>query len=94
MVKRKSGRKLKVLRTSGDGDYVSKEFDKLCEKEGIMHEVVPPYTPQQNEAAEKKNRTIMNMVRSMLKDKNLPKEFWGEAVSTETYILNRCLDHT
>src|ERR1051325_364291 len=32
----------------------------------------------------------MNMVRIMLKGKNLPKEFWGEAVSTATYILNRC----
>src|ERR1051325_8314120 len=32
----------------------------------------------------------MNIVRSMLKGKNLPKEFWGEVVSTATYILNRC----
>ena len=91
MVERQSGRKLKVLRTDGGGEYVSKDFDMLCEKEGILHEVVPPYTPQQNGIAERKNRTIMNMVRSMLKGKNLPKEFWGEAVSTATYILNRCL---
>ena len=90
MVERQSGRKLKVLRTDGGGEYVSKDFDRLCEKEGIVHEVVPPYTPQQNGIAERKNRTIMNMVRSMLKGKNLPKEFWGEAVTTATYILNRC----
>ena len=77
MVERQSGRKLKVLRTDGGGEYVSKDFDRLCEKEGIVHEVVPPYTPQQNGIAERKNRTIMNMVRSMLKGKNLPKEFWG-----------------
>ena len=32
----------------------------------------------------------MNIVRSMLKGKNLPKEFWGEVVSSVTYILNRC----
>ena len=90
MVERQSGRKLKVLRTDGGGEYVSKDFERLCEKEGIVHEVVPPYTPQQNETVERKNRTIMNMVRSMLKGKNLPKEFWGEVVSTATYILNRC----
>ena len=48
MVERQSGRKLKVLRTDGGGEYVSKDFDRLCEKEGIVHEVVPPYTPQQN----------------------------------------------
>ena len=75
MVERQSGQKFKVLRTDGGGEYVLKDFDKLCEKEGILDEVVPPYTPQQNETAEKKNQTIMNMVKSMLKDKHLPKEF-------------------
>ena len=80
----------KFLRIDGDGEYVSKDIDRLCEKEGIMYEVVPPYTPQKNGIAERKSRTIMNMVRSMLKGKNLPKEFWGEAVSTATYILNKC----
>ena len=42
MVERQSGRKLNVLRTHGGGEYVSKYFDKLCEKEGIVREVVPP----------------------------------------------------
>jgi hypothetical protein len=39
----------------------------LCEREGIVHEVVPPYTPPQNGTAERKNMIIMNMVKSMLK---------------------------
>ena len=69
---------------------MSKDFDALYVKERIVHEVVSPYTPQQNGVAERKNITIMNMVRSMLKGKHLPKELWGEAVSTATYILNRC----
>lgn len=90
MVERQSGLKLKVLRSDGGGEYVSKEFDTMCEREGIVHEVVPPYTPQQNGTAERKNRTIMNMVRSMLNGKHLPKELWAEAVSTAAYILNRC----
>ncbi|GAU30981.1 hypothetical protein TSUD_104950 [Trifolium subterraneum] len=90
MVERQSGHKLKTLRTDGGGEYVSNEFDALCEKEGIVHEVTPPHTPQQNGTAERKNRTIMNMVRSMLNGKHLPKELWGEVVSTATYILNRC----
>lgn len=61
-----------------------------CNDEEITREVVPPYTPQQNGIAERKNRTIMNMVRTMLKGKNLPKELWGETVSTAAYLLNRC----
>ena len=55
MVKRQSGRKLNFFRSDGGGEYVSKDFDKLCEKEGIMHEVVAPYTPQQNGTAKRKN---------------------------------------
>jgi hypothetical protein len=90
VVERQSEHKLKTLRTDGGGEYVSHDFAAFCDNEGITHEVIPPYTPQQNGSAERRNRTIMNMVRCMLKSKHLPKELWGEAVSTATYILNRC----
>lgn len=69
---------------------MSNDFDALCERKGIVHEVVSPYTPQQNGNVERKNKTIMNMVRSMLKGKHLSNELWGEVMSTTTYILNRC----
>lgn len=45
MVERQSGHKIKTLKTGGGGEYVSRDFDALCEREGTMHEVVPPYTP-------------------------------------------------
>jgi transposase InsO family protein len=90
MVERQCGKKLKTLKTDGGGEFTSNEFMSYCNDEGIIREVVPPYTPQQNGIAERKNRTIMNMVRTMLKGKNLPKELWGEAVSTAAYLLNRC----
>ncbi|XP_068319497.1 uncharacterized protein [Pyrus communis] len=48
------------------------------------------YTPQQNAVAERKNRTIMNMVRSMLSAKQIPKTFWPEAVNWTVHVLNRC----
>ena len=89
MVEKKSGSLIKILRTNGGGEYVSVEFQEFCYQEGIIHEVTPPYTPQHNGVAERKNRTIMNMVRSMLKGKSLPKYLWGEAVSTAVFILNR-----
>lgn len=90
MVERQRGHKLKILKTDGGGEFTSGEFRSYCDDEGIVREVVLPYTPQQNGVAERKNRTIMNMVRSMLKAKNLPKELWGEAVSIAAYLLNRC----
>jgi hypothetical protein len=49
------------------------------------------YTPQQNGVAKKKNRTIVEMARSMLKTKQLGNEFWVEAVHTIVYTLNICI---
>lgn len=77
MVKRQNNHKINTLRTDDGGEYVSKEFDALCEREGIMHEVAPPYTPQQNGTTERKNVSIMNMVRSMLKRENTYRMSYG-----------------
>jgi hypothetical protein len=62
---------------------------KYCENNGIKRQLTAAYTPQQNGIAERKNRTIMNMVRSMLSCREVPKEFWPEAVNWAIYILNR-----
>lgn len=90
MVERKSSHNLKVLKMDSGGEYVSNDFGRFYDQEGITYEVAPPYTLQQNSVAERKNQLIMNMVKIMLKGKNLPKELWGEAVSAAAYSLNRC----
>ncbi|KAK2392639.1 putative mitochondrial protein [Trifolium repens] len=89
LVEKQSGKSIKVLRTDGGGEYTSTEFENYCKEKGIIHEVTAPYTPQHNGLAERRNRSILNMARSMVKQKQLPKRFWGEAVSTAVYILNR-----
>ena len=43
-----------------------------------------------NDVVERKNITIMEMARSMMAAKYLPNEYWGEAVATAVYIMNRC----
>jgi hypothetical protein len=48
-----------------------------------------PYTPEQNGKAERLNRTLMEKVRSMMADCDLPAEAWGEAMYTATYLRNR-----
>ncbi|CAH9143716.1 unnamed protein product [Cuscuta epithymum] len=90
LVENQSGNSIKILRTDGGGEYTSKEFTKFCEDNGIVHEVTSPYTPQHNGVAERRNRTILNMVRCMLKEKELPKHLWGEAANTAAYLLNKC----
>ncbi|GJY95415.1 retrovirus-related pol polyprotein from transposon TNT 1-94 [Tanacetum coccineum] len=72
------------------GEFLSNEFNKFCEDNGIRRFLTTPYSPQQNGVVERKNKTILNMVRSMLKSKKMPKEFWAEAVDCAVYLLNRC----
>ncbi|WVY91413.1 hypothetical protein V8G54_036927 [Vigna mungo] len=81
---------IKLIRTDGGGEYTSRDFEEFCKEHGIIHEVVAPYTPQHNGLAKRRNRSIMNMARSMIKEKNVSRDLWGEAVATSVYILNRC----
>jgi len=90
LVEKQSGKSIKILRTDGGGEYTSKLFEKFCEDNGIVHEVTAPYTPQHNGLAERRNRSLLDMTRSMLKMKKMPNTFWGEAVRTAVYISNRC----
>ncbi|KAL0340718.1 UNVERIFIED_CONTAM: Retrovirus-related Pol polyprotein from transposon TNT 1-94 [Sesamum radiatum] len=90
LVEKQSGRSIKVLRSDRGKEYNNSEFDKFCEEEGIEHQTTVSYNPQQNGVSERKNRTVMEMARSMLQEKHLPKAFWAEAVYTAVYLLNRC----
>ncbi|KAG8477597.1 hypothetical protein CXB51_030467 [Gossypium anomalum] len=62
---------------------------KLCKSEGIVRHLTVRHTPQQNGVAERMNRTIMEKVRCMLSNANLPKSFWAEAASTACFLINR-----
>ena len=89
MVERQSGHKLKKLRSDRGGEYTSNEFTKFCEDIGMERQLTVSHTPQQNGVAERKNRTIVEMAKSMLHDKKMPQEYWGEAVNTAVYLMNR-----
>lgn len=75
MAEKQCGNKLKLLRSDGGGEYVSHEFHSYCDKEGITHEIVVPYTPQHNGITDRVNSHVLNMARSMLKTKKLPNKF-------------------
>ena len=68
------GMKIGCLRTDQRGEFTSSIFSNFCSEHGIKRQFSAPYSPQQNGVVERRNRTVMNMVRSMLKDKNLPHE--------------------
>ncbi|KAL4364247.1 hypothetical protein GQ457_04G014290 [Hibiscus cannabinus] len=89
LVEKESGFEIKSLRSDRGGEFTSNEFNDFCKANGIRRPLTVPRSPQQNGVAKRKNRTILNMARSMLKVKNMPKEFWVEAVSCAVYFSNR-----
>ena len=80
---------IRMLRTDRGGEFTSQEFINFCDVNGIRRQLTVAYTPQQNGVAKWKNRTIMNMVRSMISKKQLPKTFWPEVVNWTVHVLNR-----
>lgn len=89
-VERRTGKKLKTLKSDNGTEYTSKEFNKYLVDAGIKHEYSVEYTPQQNGTAERKNRTLVEMARCMLIQASLPPCYWAEAVNTANYVRNRC----
>ena len=69
--------KIKRLRSDRGGEYFSNEFDAFCAEHGIIHERTPPYSPQSNGVAERKNRTLTDLVNAMLDTSGLSKAWWG-----------------
>jgi len=88
-VERESGRQIKMVRSDGGGEYKSNEFKRHCEELGLQNSITCPNTPQHNGVVERKNRTIMDTMTSMLKAKGMPNYFWVEAVTCAVYLINR-----
>ncbi|GJY81507.1 putative RNA-directed DNA polymerase [Tanacetum coccineum] len=87
-VENQLGRKIKVLRSDRGGEYLSIEFFDHLKNYGIVSQLTPPRTPQLNGVAERRNRTLLDMVRSMMCRATLPISFWGYALETAAHILN------
>lgn len=79
---------LHVLQTDGGGEYVSDAFGAYVRDHGIRHQVTTAGTPQQNGVAERQNRTLFDMVRTLLQQSGLTAGFWAEAAVTAAYIRN------
>ena len=75
IVEKKTGKKIKILRSDHDGEYASDPFFKVCKKEGITQHLSARHTPQHNEIPKKLNRTLLEKVRCMLSQAKLAKDF-------------------
>ncbi|KAK1606568.1 hypothetical protein QYE76_030241 [Lolium multiflorum] len=88
-VENQRNKKIKFLRSDRGGEYLSYEFGMHLKKCGILSQLTPPGTPQRNGVSERRNRTLLDMVRSMMSLTDLPLSFWGYALETAAFTLNR-----
>ena len=70
---------------------MSYEFGLHLKQCGIVSQLMPPGTPQRNGVSERRDRTLLDMVRSMMSLADLPLSFWGYALETAPFTLNRAL---
>ena len=82
-------KRVKTLRTDNGLEFCSESFRAHCAKAGIQRHKTVRHTPQQNGVAERMNRTLLNKARCMMFNAGMPKSFWGEAIMTPAYLVNR-----
>lgn len=82
-------RKISRIRCDNGGEYSSETFKAFCNQKGIQIEYTIPRNPEQNGIAERFNRTILEMSRCLIFESKLDKIFWGDALLTSVYLLNR-----
>ena len=78
-VENQLNKNIKILKSDRGREYESNEFSELCAKFGIIHQITTLYIPQKNEIAERKNKTLKEMVNSMLVSFGAPQNLWGES---------------
>ena len=85
--------KIKQIRSDNGTEFKSTGVQEFLDEMGIPHEFSAPYTPQQNGVVERKNRTLIEMARTMLAEYNTPIYWWAEAINTACHIVNRVYLH-
>nr|GEV93584.1 hypothetical protein [Tanacetum cinerariifolium] len=83
--------KVKTIRCDNKTKFKNRIMIELCEIKGIRREFSVARTPQQNNVAERKNKTLIEAARTMLTNSKLLTTFWAEAVQTACYVQNRVL---
>ncbi|XP_074288427.1 uncharacterized protein LOC141613585 [Silene latifolia] len=92
------GKRIKIVRTDRGGEYYGRytengqargPFAKFLQEHGIVAQYTMPGSPYQNGVVERRNRTLIEMVRCMRSNVKLPSFLWVDALKTTAYILNR-----
>jgi hypothetical protein len=87
-VKRQTDKQIKVLRLDRGGENLLGKFKDYLVHHGIVSQLMGLETPQQNEEAKKRNKTLLEMARRMMSHASLPICFWGYVLEIAEYFLN------
>jgi hypothetical protein len=88
-VQRQYGQDILMVRSDNGTEFKNYTLNDFLSDEGIHHQYSSPYTPQQNGVAERKNRTLMDMAKTMLAEFKSLSNFWAEAINTACHVTNR-----
>ncbi|RVW62261.1 Retrovirus-related Pol polyprotein from transposon RE1 [Vitis vinifera] len=89
MVQNQFNSKIQVLKSDNAKEYFTSSLSTYLQNHGIIHISSCVDTPQQNGVAERKNRHLLEVARCLMFSSNVPNYFWGEAILTATYLINR-----
>jgi hypothetical protein len=84
---------IKRVRSDNGSEFKNTRIDELCDDFRIRHQFLVKYTPQLNDLIERKNRTLIDMARSMLSEYNVSQSFWTKAINMACYYSNRLYCH-
>jgi transposase InsO family protein len=87
------GLRIKKIRSDNGTEFKNSQIEGFLEQEGIKHEFSSPCTPQQNSVVERKNRTLLDMAKTMLDEYKTLDRFWAEVINTACYSINRLYLH-
>jgi transposase InsO family protein len=85
--------KIKKIRSDNGTEFKNTQVEYFLDEEGIKHEFLAPYIPQQNGVAERKNRTLIEVARTMLDEYKTLDQFWMEAINMVCHATNRIYLH-
>jgi transposase InsO family protein len=80
---------LKAIRSDNETEFRNASFDRFCLEYGIEQQFFASRVPQQNGVVERKNRTLVEMTRTMLNEHRTPRRFWANAISIACYVSNQ-----
>jgi transposase InsO family protein len=79
---------LKAIRSDNGTEFRNSSFDQFCLEHDVDQQFSASRVSQQNRVVERKNRTLVEMARTILDEHRTPRHFWAEAINTACYILN------